>query len=118
MKSSNYLMVVVILAAAALSSSASGASLTLSTHSSDATPASDLDATLDFIVVDDELTLVVSNLTDGPDEGADNGFDMNQVFFNAAANITGLVPLGDLGWALSTDAKGDGFGVFVVPAGL
>jgi hypothetical protein len=60
--------------------------LTLSSFSSDLTPASSLDATLDFSVIGgNELQLVLSNTTSAPNE-----FNINEVFFNGSADVTSL----------------------------
>jgi hypothetical protein len=72
-----------------LASAASGSVITLSDFSSDATPASTLDATLDFQVVGgDTLQLTVTNDTTAPDE-----FNINEVFWNASSNVSGLTLL-------------------------
>jgi hypothetical protein len=101
---------------------ASGATVTLSSHSSDPTPASILDATMEFAISDlVEMTLTVTNYTTAPFE-----FDINEVFFNAKSNVTGLTldsvtssldgPIG--GWSLVTSSgtmgptHADGFGIF------
>jgi hypothetical protein len=98
--------------------------VTLSTASSDTTPAEDLDATFDFSVVGSTLTLVVTNDTTDPNE-----FNVNEIYFNVSdtSSVTGLtftsamhsvegnvmmdwssgMPLG-----LKTDIMADGFGVF------
>ncbi len=45
----------------------------------------DLDATFDFDIVGTSLELTVTNLTSG-----DELFDINEVYFNASSNVTGL----------------------------
>lgn len=65
---------------------ASASTIILSEYSADSTPASVLDATLDFTITDiAELTFSVTNDTTAPDE-----YDMNMLFFNATSNVTGL----------------------------
>jgi|GEM_PF-1385759 len=92
---------------------ANGATIPLSTYSSDETPAQDLAASFDFSVMGTTLTLVVINGTDGPDDHLDGGFDINQIYFNAAPNVTGLTLLSpSSGWKLSTNPKAAGFGKF------
>jgi len=60
--------------------------LTLSDLSSDATPAAILDATVDFAITGaNELTVTVTNNTSAP-----NTYNINKIFFNAVANVTGL----------------------------
>jgi len=74
------------LAAAALLGIGSGASATtivLSSVSSDATPASQLDATFDFSVAGSTLTLTVTNT------GSD-GFNLNSVYFNGSGLVSSL----------------------------
>jgi hypothetical protein len=67
----------------AFGSSASATTVTLSTVSSDGTPASQLDASLDFSVAGNDLTLTVTNT------GSD-GFNLNQVYFNGSGLVTSL----------------------------
>jgi hypothetical protein len=91
--------------------------ITLSSVSSDLTPASWLDATFDFSVAGSTLTLVVTNDTTAPYE-----FNINEVFFNASSDVTGLTfntathsAEGDvtLEWApLDTDVMVNGFNGF------
>jgi hypothetical protein len=101
---------------------AAATSITLSTASSDETPAADFDATFDFSVSSTTLTLVVTNDTTAPNE-----FNINEIYFNASSSVTGLtfnssmhsaednvmmdwssgMPLG-----LKTDIMADGFGTF------
>jgi hypothetical protein len=69
-----------------LASSGGATTLTLSTMSSDPTPASVLDATFVFMITGpSELTLTVTNDTTAPDE-----YIINEVWFNGAGNVTGL----------------------------
>jgi hypothetical protein len=82
----------------------------LSTHSSDESPASVLDATLDFTVVDTTLTLEVTNDTTAPDT-----FDISQVYFNVqeTAGVTALALISPTeGWYLRIDRDAGIFGVF------
>jgi hypothetical protein len=93
---------------------AAGSIITLSSASSDETPAADLDATFDFSVVGSTLTLVVTNDTTDPDE-----FNINEIYFNASDtsmhSVEGNVMMD---WSsgmppgLKTDIMADGFGVF------
>lgn len=72
--------------------SAQGAELRLSKYASDGVSppaAEDLDAFLDFSVVDSTLTLTVLNLTP-EDPFNDPALKINEVYFNAADNVTGL----------------------------
>jgi hypothetical protein len=66
----------------ALALPAAASALTFSFNSTDSTPASDLDAELDIQVVGSELTLTLSNTS--------SSFNLNELFFNAASNVTGL----------------------------
>ena len=75
-------------------------------------PAASLDATLDFSVIGSTLTLDVANLTD-----ATTGFDIDQLYFNVAAAVTGLtLDSVDGGsafpWQLSADKGANPFGTF------
>ena len=83
------------------------ASLTLSDASSNSrVDASLLDATLSFeINADNQLVLTVTNLTDV--------FRIQQVFFNATNDVTGLT-LADApeGWSLRKNRSANGFGKF------
>jgi hypothetical protein len=97
----------------------------LSSASSDATPAADLDATFDFSVLGSVLTLVVTNDTTAPDDV----FNINEIYFNASdtSGVTGLTFTGAMhstqgnvmaDWGsgmppgLKTDIQADGFGIF------
>ncbi len=102
----------------ALGSSAGAATITLSSMSSDATPASVLDATFVFMITGaSELTLTVTNDTTAPDE-----FIINGAWFNAAGNVTGLTldsathsVEGDVfaAWdPVENTSMVDGFGIF------
>ena len=76
----------VALVALHMAPAASASTIILSEYSSDSTPASVLDATLDFTITDiAELTLSVTNDSTAPDE-----FEMNMMFFNATSDVTGL----------------------------
>jgi len=109
---------VIAVAAATLlaASSAQATTIILSELSSDTTSAGQLDATLDFQVAGTTLTLTVDNNTAAPAT-----FQMNEVYFNALSNVTGLTLTsathsvnGDVtaGWSVSTNVAADGFGVF------
>lgn len=75
----------------AWSASASATTITLSDVSSDNTPASQLDATYEFMIsAATELTLTVTNTTDADAVDNDAEFLMNGVWFNAMSNVTGL----------------------------
>lgn len=108
-------------------SPAAASTITLSSVSSDATPASQLDATLSFDVGDfdlgnagDELRIVLHNPSAG--EGGDALFNVNEIYFNAAANVTALTLLsathsvnGDVfaAWQPVENATAaNGFGIF------
>lgn len=87
--------------------------IALSGVSSDGTPASQLDGELEFGVAGSTLTLTVTNT------GSD--FTINQVYWNAAANVTGLSLVsathdveGDVAsaWSLETAERAGGFGRF------
>ena len=95
--------------------------ITLSTHSSDGflpyTEPEYLDATLDFSVVGNELTLIVTNTTDGNPTGCE--FAITEVYFNYDNTVTGLSWDGTAtnGWALHDNPDNfhvDGFGYFDV----
>ena len=77
--------------------------------------AADLDATLDFVISGTSLELTVTNQTSG-----DELFDINEVYFNATSNVTGLTYIsathsvgGDVtgGWSSNVDDQADGFGI-------
>ena len=86
-----------------------GASIILlSTHSSDATDPALLSATLDFSVVGNMLTLTMTNDTMG-----ENGFNINQLYFNGGGGVTGLaLDSGPSGWGLEFDQHAAGFGTY------
>jgi hypothetical protein len=101
-----------------VTSSAAASTITLSDVSSDLTPASTLDATLDFAVIGgDTLQLTATNLTLAPDE-----FNVSEVYWNATSAVSGLTLLaathsveGDVlaGWnPVLTGQAADGFGAF------
>lgn len=69
--------------------------LTLSSASSDSTPAAYLRGMLTFDVTDDILMLTVTN-----DTAAPHAYSINQIFFNATENVTGLTLIGPDDWAL------------------
>lgn len=112
------LLVATLLVLLAPAPRANASPITLSTASSDATPASVLHATFDFSISGpSELTLTVANDTADP-----SAFNIDQVFFNASANVSGLALLrathsavGDVtaGWSpVQTNAQVAGFGHF------
>ena len=85
-----------------------GAVLTLSDLSSDATSASLLDGTLEFVVSASTLTLTVTNATAAPD-----AFEISEIYFNASDDVASLALTSpSSGWDLVTDDKADGFGTF------
>lgn len=60
-----------------------------------------LNAEISFSVTGTTLTIEVSNLTDGPDEGLDTGFNIQELYFNVTSNVTGLsLDTGPTGWTL------------------
>jgi len=86
--------------------------LPLSAFSSDETPADVLDAKFIFSVISTVMRLDVYNETTDPD-----AYKINQIYFNAKENVTGLQwlapPFGPPpGWTLLTDEAAGGFGVF------
>ena len=101
-----------------VASVASASTITLSDVSSDLTPASTLDATLDFLVIGgDTLQLTATNLTLAPDE-----FNVSEVYWNATSAVSGLTLLsathsveGNVlaGWdPILTGQSANGFGAF------
>jgi len=62
---------------------ASATSITISSVSSDDTPASELSATFDFSVSGKTLTLNVTNNT-----GTVTDFNINQIYFNSSDGVT------------------------------
>ena len=85
--------------------------LDLSTHSSDATPISQLNASFLYEVTGNSLTITVENT------GTD--FNINAMYFNAPDSVTGLSYDGTepTGWSFETPGAGnptraDGFGDF------
>lgn len=110
-----------------VSTAAFGSTVTLSSVSSDATPASQLDATVAFDVGDfdlgnagDELKITLTNPSAG--QGGDELFNINELFWNGSASVTGLSLLsathsvnGDVTvlWdPVETGLNADGFGSF------
>ena len=99
---------------------ARAAIITLSTHSSDGTiytEAEHLDATMEFTVVDNALTLEVTNLTGGA--GSDYEFGITEFYFNYNDDVHGVAWLDGpaLGWLMHDNQDGfhvDGFGWFDV----
>jgi hypothetical protein len=100
----------------AWASPAAALTIVLSQFSSDETSADVLDATLDFSVAGDQLTLTVTNDTTAPAE-----YDITEIFFNGASNVTGLTldsathsaegDVTDL-WNLETNVGQGPFGTF------
>ena len=84
------ILLLVFVMGIALTSQAGTTELVLSTHSSTSPSVGPelLDALLEFSVEDSTLTLSVTNLT--PESVSDPQLKMNQVYFNATDNITGL----------------------------
>ncbi|MHC4131816.1 MAG: PEP-CTERM sorting domain-containing protein [Planctomycetota bacterium] len=93
-----------------------GGMVTLCDYTTDETPAEDLDATVEFSLSGSSLTIVVTNLTDGPDSGTDTGYDITALYFNATDNILGLtLEDPDFGWILypwDNITKAGGLGQF------
>jgi len=84
--------------------------ITLSHFSSDLTPAGVLDARFVFSTIGNYLNLLVYNDTADPD-----AYKINQIYFNATGNVTGLELVPDFfppGWTLLNDEAAGGFGVF------
>jgi hypothetical protein len=112
-----FVLLAAVAASIALSLPAAAASVVLSDESSNGTPASFFDATLDFSVVGTTLTLVVTNDTSAPD-----AYNVNEIFFNAANNVTSLSLTSAMhsaagnvmtDWApLENAIMADGFGIF------
>jgi hypothetical protein len=99
--------------AAVASNPAKAAIITLSHFSSDKTPAAVLDARLIFSTLGNFMRLDVYNETADPD-----AYRINQIYFNATENVTGLELLEwepdppPPGWTLLTDEPAGDFGVF------
>jgi hypothetical protein len=91
--------------------------VSLSERSSDSTPASNLTAQLQFNLTGNLLTLTVDNQTANP-----HAFSMNEIYFNASSNVTGLALATPVeGWSVEfsqgtkdNSYKADGFGKFDV----
>jgi hypothetical protein len=111
----------------AVASDAAALMITLSTMSSDATPASQLDAVLEIEVGEfdagsagDELRLTLTNPS--ALDGGDALFNVSEVYWNAAANVSALTLLsathsvaGDVtgAWTpVEVASPADGFGTF------
>ena len=111
----------------ALGPTATASTIILSDVSSDLTPASQLDATIDFVVGDfdggnpgDEVEITLTN--PAAVDGGDALFNINEIYWNAAANVVGLTLLsathsadGDVlaDWTpVETGSAADGFGTF------
>lgn len=106
-------VVAVLIVLAAQTGQASPITLKLSDFSSNEIPADNLDARMTFTVVGNTLTVDVANDTQDPPEE----FRINEVYFNATDNITGLQMGTVQGWAclFSEDAhQVNGFGLFDV----
>ena len=115
-----FALFVVVVSAIGLSiaSTASASTITLSGVSSDATPASTLNATLEFNVLGGAtLELIATNLTTAPDL-----FNISELFWNASSNVDGLTltaathsVINDVfdDWdSVATGMGADGFGNF------
>jgi hypothetical protein len=99
------------------SAGATAGTLTLSTHSSDSTPASVLDATLEFSnPIGNQITLSVTNDTTAP-----NAYFIDFVYFNVTSDVTSLTLDsatssidGDIssGWTLNLNPSIGKFGNF------
>ena len=76
-----------------LASASHASTILLSNLSSDTTPASQLDATLQFMVTGSQLSLTLTNTTG--DDAADNdaAFLINEIYWNGSADVTGLTLL-------------------------
>jgi hypothetical protein len=109
------------------SSAASGAAIGLSLFSSDETPAALLDAAVEFEVGDfdganagDELRITLTNPSQGV--GGDGLFNINELYWNGSAAVTGLTLLGathsvngdvtGLWGPVESDLRAAGFGIF------
>jgi len=85
-----------------------GVVITLSEYSSNGTDPALLSATLDFSVAGSTLTLEVTNDTVAP-----NGYNINELYFNADGDVTGLsVDRFPPGWSLVANSAADSFGTF------
>ena len=117
-KSKKLLLVLVLflLFTTIVAPSAQGVLVRLSDFSSDGVnpPTADqLDATLEFIVEASTLTLIVTNLT-SENPGVDPELNINEIYFNATSNVTGLTLTAVEGTTLNKWAFGfaeDGFQV-------
>jgi hypothetical protein len=101
------------LALAGFSSPAAAVSITCCATSSDATPASQLAAVLDFAVAGSTLTLTVTNTS--------AVFRVNQIYFNASDDVTALAlssathsAAGNVTsrWSVLDDERAGGLGAF------
>lgn len=85
-----------------------GVVITLSEYSSNGTDPALLSATLDFSVAGSTLTLEITNDTVAP-----NGYNINELYFNADGGVTGLsVDRFPPGWSLVANSAADNFGTF------
>lgn len=102
-------IMIATIGALAMANAASASMIMLSEMSSDETDAGLLNATFDFSVAGNVLSLTVTNTTDNNPFGFE--FDINELYFNAPDGVTlSLVQIP--GWQLQTGAMADGFGVF------
>ena len=101
-------------AALVCSSVASATVLTLSTNSSDATSPSLLQATFNFTVAGNVLTLAVTNDTDN--NAAGDQYNINMIYFNFGGSVTAVTVTAPLitGWSQVGPVMVDGFGMFDV----
>ena len=99
----------VALACAGVAKADTIATLHLSSHSSDATPAAWLDATFEFLVSGTSLQLTVTNDTLG---GGD--YNINEIYFNTPDSVSNFQVFGSppTGWNSVQNAMVDGFGTF------
>ncbi len=85
-----------------------GATLALAEFSSGGVLPEDLAGALDFTVDGTVLTLAVVN-----DTSVATGFEMDAIYFNGLANVTGLsIVAASDGWTLGTNERANGFGRF------
>jgi len=92
---------------------AGATTITLSQVSSDDTPASQLDATLDFVISGGTtLELTVTNTTG---VGGDPTFNISEIFFNGSADVTSLTLDSETAageWELNLLQSAGGFGTY------
>ena len=97
---------IAMLGALAVINTASATIITLSDASSDETPFNLLNATMEFEVVGNTLTLTVTNTTADP-----NAYKINELYFNVPDGVT-LSFDGLPGWADAVNVMAAGFGTF------